>query len=49
MKSLEKLYFIDVLQKYKWENVMKIDKQSWGYRPDARLNDYLTSHELITG
>ncbi|KAK3103969.1 hypothetical protein FSP39_023336 [Pinctada imbricata] len=35
------------LQKRKWENAMTIDKQSWGYRRNAPLSDYLTMDELI--
>lgn len=35
------------LQKHKWENAMTIDKNSWGFRREAQLNDYLTTHELI--
>lgn len=26
---------------------MTIDKNSWGYRADARIEDYLTIEELI--
>ncbi|XP_026470444.1 alpha-L-fucosidase-like [Ctenocephalides felis] len=37
-----------VLQPHKWENAMTLDKQSWGYRREARLDDYLTTKELIT-
>lgn len=33
---------------YKWENAMTLDKQSWGYRRDATIDDYLTPEELIT-
>ncbi|XP_049960854.1 alpha-L-fucosidase-like [Schistocerca serialis cubense] len=36
-----------VLQPHKWENCMTIDRNSWGYRRNARLKDYLTTHELI--
>ncbi|CAO1437166.1 unnamed protein product [Diamesa tonsa] len=36
-----------VLQKHKWENAMTLDKDSWGHRADAKLEDYLTSRELI--
>ncbi|XP_017773781.1 PREDICTED: alpha-L-fucosidase [Nicrophorus vespilloides] len=37
-----------VLQKHKWENAMTIDKESWGFRRNAKLSDYLTTHQLIT-
>jgi len=36
-----------VLQKHKWENCMTIDRNSWGYRRDARYADFLTVQELI--
>ncbi|XP_059614349.1 putative alpha-L-fucosidase [Phlebotomus argentipes] len=36
-----------VLQPHKWENAMTIDKKSWGYRVDARLEEYLTTQDLI--
>lgn len=36
-----------VLQKHKWENAMTIDKNSWGYRPDAPLSDYYGTQYLI--
>ncbi|XP_055609386.1 putative alpha-L-fucosidase [Uranotaenia lowii] len=36
-----------VLQKHKWENAMTIDKQSWGHRQNAKLEDFLSSDELI--
>lgn len=38
-----------VLQNHKWENAMTIDKQSWGHRANAKLEDFLTSKELIKG
>ena len=41
-------YNPDKLQEHKWENAMILDKHSWGYRRDARLEVYLTTHELLT-
>lgn len=38
-----------ILQPRKWENAMTIDKKSWGYRADARLEEFLTSEDLIKG
>lgn len=35
------------LQKKKWENAMTIDKQSWGYRRNTRLSEFLTTDELV--
>lgn len=28
---------------------MTIDKKSWGYRPNARLDEFLTDEEIIKG
>jgi len=36
-----------VLQPHKWENAMTIDKRSWGYRRNANIADYMTTHELL--
>lgn len=36
-----------VLQKHKFENVMTLDKPSWGYRRNAQLKDFVTDHELV--
>lgn len=37
-----------VLQKHKWENCMTIDSGSWGFRRNAPLSAYLSTHDLIT-
>ena len=36
------------LQNHKWENCMTIDSQSWGYRRNAKLEDYLSVQDLIS-
>ncbi|GJQ77158.1 Fuca, partial [Trypoxylus dichotomus] len=36
-----------VLQPHKWENAMTIDKRTWGYRGNAKLEEYMSSYELI--
>ncbi|XP_075538130.1 tissue alpha-L-fucosidase-like [Dermacentor variabilis] len=35
------------LVEHKWENAMTVDKDSWGYRRNARLSDYHTIEELL--
>ncbi|XP_064601695.1 alpha-L-fucosidase-like [Liolophura sinensis] len=35
------------LQKHKWENAMTIDRDSWGYRRNAALADYLSIEEIL--
>lgn len=35
------------LVKHKFENAMTIDKMSWGHRSNSKIEDYLTSDELI--
>lgn len=35
------------LVEHKWENAMTVDKDSWGYRRNARLADYHTIEELL--
>jgi len=37
-----------VLQPHKWENAMTIDKESWGYRRNMRIEDCLTPEQLLT-
>ncbi|RZC32185.1 alpha-L-fucosidase-like [Asbolus verrucosus] len=45
--SCKDRYNPGVLQSHKWENAMTLDKESWGYRRDANLSDYLTTHDLL--
>ncbi|KAL7645198.1 UNVERIFIED_CONTAM: hypothetical protein RMT77_003584 [Armadillidium vulgare] len=35
------------VQPFKWENCMTLDRSSWGYRREAKLDDYLTIQELL--
>lgn len=35
------------LQPHKWENCFTIDRYSWGYRSDNRVEDYMRSDEII--
>lgn len=35
-------------QNHKWENCMTIDRQSWGYRRNTNLNQFLSVHEIIS-
>lgn len=35
------------LQNHKWENAMTLDGDSWGYRRNAALGDYLTFAQLV--
>lgn len=37
-----------VLQKHKWENCMTLDKYAWGFRKEAKIEDYLSPEELIS-
>ncbi|KAJ8298148.1 hypothetical protein KUTeg_024679 [Tegillarca granosa] len=37
----------DKQEKRKWENCMTIDKDSWGYRRNANIQDYYNMDELI--
>lgn len=36
------------VQNHKWENCFTIDKSSWGYRKNARLEDFMTTEEIIS-
>lgn len=40
---------LGVLQKKKYENAFTIDKKSWGYRANARLEDFMSQEQLIKG
>jgi len=40
--------YIGVIQPHKWENCMTLDKESWGYRRNAKIEDFLTAKELMT-
>lgn len=42
-----KYFLTGMLLKHKWENAMTLDKQSWGYRRNAKLSDYMSISELI--
>ncbi|CAF4413556.1 unnamed protein product [Rotaria sp. Silwood2] len=35
------------LIEHKWENAFTIDKISWGYRPTANIQDYMTIEEML--
>lgn len=36
-----------VAQPRKWENAMTIEKDSWGFRRNAKLSDFMTIEELL--
>ncbi|CAH1099941.1 unnamed protein product [Psylliodes chrysocephalus] len=46
--SCKDRYNPGTLQKHKWENAMTIDKQSWGFRRNAKLSDFFTIEELLS-
>ncbi|CAG9822075.1 unnamed protein product [Phaedon cochleariae] len=46
--SCQDRYNPGTLQLHKWENAMTIDKQSWGFRRNAKLSDYYSTLELIS-
>ncbi|KAJ1529325.1 hypothetical protein ONE63_006115 [Megalurothrips usitatus] len=37
----------DVPPSKKWENAMTVDRESWGYRREAQLQDYLSLSDLL--
>jgi len=42
------IIYSGVLQPRKWENCLTLDKYDWGFRKTAKIQDYLTPHEMIT-
>ena len=46
--SCDDRYNPGVLKAHKWENAMTIDKESWGYRREATIKDFMTINELLT-
>jgi alpha-L-fucosidase len=36
-----------VLQPHKWENCYTLDKGSWGFVQNSKIEDYITPEELI--
>lgn len=36
------------LQRHKWENCFTIDSSSWGYRRNAKIDEYLTTEDIIS-
>ncbi|XP_056632401.1 alpha-L-fucosidase isoform X2 [Diorhabda sublineata] len=46
--SCQDRYNPGTLQQHKWENAMTLDKTSWGFRRNAKLDDYMTTLELLT-
>ena len=41
------IIYLGVLQPRKWENCLTLDKYDWGFRKTAKIQDYLTPHEMI--
>ena len=48
LKFMVPFPLLGVLQKHKWENCMTVDKQSWGYRRNTVLSDFLTMDDLTS-
>ncbi|CAG2167992.1 unnamed protein product [Oppiella nova] len=40
-------YTPSVLQPHKWESCMSFDKNSWGFRREAPLADYMSTEEVV--
>jgi len=36
-----------MVEPFKWENAMTIDRHSWGYRKNADISDYYSTHQLV--
>jgi len=45
---VELIWLAGVLLKHKWENCMTIDRDSWGYRRNAELSDFMEPGNIIT-
>ncbi|CAG0887104.1 unnamed protein product [Cyprideis torosa] len=45
--DFENLPLLGVLQPHKWENCLTIDRQSWGFRRNLKMEDILTIEELV--
>ena len=45
--SCQDRYRPNTVPKFKFEMAMTIDKASWGFRRNAYLQDYMSTHELI--
>ncbi|KAK4881536.1 hypothetical protein RN001_004855 [Aquatica leii] len=39
--------FLGVLQSHKWENAMTIDRESWSYRRNIKIENIFSIHELL--
>ncbi|XP_065653357.1 tissue alpha-L-fucosidase-like isoform X2 [Hydra vulgaris] len=47
IKTCSDRYNPGKIMPFKWENAMTIDKESWGYRKEAKLESYIKTSEII--